>query len=90
MKRILVLLSALFVTASVVAQDYTTYYQSGSEPQTLIASGYLRMSRKEIILPTVDGYTPYKADLHIHSTYSDGVMNITRVVWRRLGAMVWM
>lgn len=76
MKRILVLLSALFVTASVVAQDYTTYYQSGSEPQTLIASGYLRMSRKEIILPTVDGYTPYKADLHIHSTYSDGVMNI--------------
>ena len=28
--------------------------------------------RTEIILPEIDGYTLYKADLHVHSIYSDG------------------
>ncbi len=52
------------------------HYQSATEPQTLVASDFIRMSRKEVILPTVKGYTPYKADLHIHSTYTDGTLNI--------------
>ena len=28
--------------------------------------------RREIILPTIDGYTLYKADFHTHTIYSDG------------------
>ena len=76
MKRTLLLLSALFVALSAVAQEYTTRYQSSSEPQTLLPVGYSRLSRQEILLPQVHGYTPYKADLHIHSTLTDGVVNI--------------
>lgn len=28
--------------------------------------------RREIVIPQVNGYTVYKADLHIHTIYSDG------------------
>lgn len=76
MKRFVILWSVLFWGLTAMAQEYYTHYQSVTEPQTLIASDYLRMSRKEITLPTVNGYTPYKADLHIHSTYTDGTLNI--------------
>lgn len=76
MKRVLFLISALLVVLSSVAQEYTTRYQSATEPQTLLPTGYVRLSRREIILPTVNGYNPYKADLHIHSTLTDGVVNI--------------
>lgn len=76
MKRALLFVSALFVTLCAIAQEYTTRYQSVSEPQTLLPVGYTRIKRYEVILPNVNGYTPYKADLHIHSTLSDGVVNI--------------
>ena len=61
---------------SAVAQEYSDRYQSKTEPQTLLPIGYMRQSRKEVLLPQVNGYTPYKVDLHMHSTYSDGVVNI--------------
>lgn len=76
MKRTLLFISALFVAVSALAQEYTTRYQSVTEPQTLLPTGYVRLSRREIFLPTVNGYTPYKADLHMHSTLTDGVVNI--------------
>ena len=76
MKRTLLFISALLVALSAVAQEYTTRYQSVTEPQTLLPTGYVRLSRREIFLPTVNGYTPYKADLHMHSTLTDGVVNI--------------
>ena len=76
MKRALFLISALLVALSSVAQEYTTRYQSVTEPQTLLPTGYVRLSRREIILPGINGYNPYKADLHIHSTLTDGVVNI--------------
>ena len=76
MKRTLLFISALLVALSAVAQEYTTRYQSVTEPQTLLPTGYVRLSRREIILPTVNGYNPYKADLHMHSTLTDGVVNI--------------
>jgi predicted metal-dependent phosphoesterase TrpH len=76
MKRALFLFSALFITLSAVAQEYTTRHQSLTEPQTLLPVGYIRLVRNEITLPTINGYTPYKADLHIHSTLTDGVVNI--------------
>ena len=31
-----------------------------------------RTTRNEIVLPQVDGYNVYKADLHLHTIYSDG------------------
>ena len=76
MKRTLLFISALLVALSAVAQEYTTRYQSVTEPQTLLPTGYVRLSRREIFLPTVNGYNPYKADLHMHSTLTDGVVNI--------------
>ena len=76
MKRTLFFLGVLFVSLSAVAQEYTTRYQSATEPQTLLPTGYIRLSRYEIILPSVGGYNPYKADLHIHSALTDGVVNI--------------
>lgn len=76
MKRTLLFISAMLVALSAVAQEYTTRYQSVTEPQTLLPTGYVRLSRREIYLPTVNGYNPYKADLHMHSTLTDGVVNI--------------
>lgn len=76
MKRTLLFISALLLALSAVAQEYTTRYQSVTEPQTLLPTGYVRLSRREIFLPTVNGYNPYKADLHMHSTLTDGVVNI--------------
>ena len=66
----------MLVALSALAQEYTTRYQSVTEPQTLLPTGYVRLSRREIFLPTVNGYNPYKADLHMHSTLTDGVVNI--------------
>lgn len=76
MKRFAIFVSVLFVAMSVEAQEYQTRYQSATEPQTLLPEGYVRLSRREIILPSVNGYNPYKSDLHIHSTFTDGVVNI--------------
>lgn len=76
MKRAISFVFAVFVTLAVVAQEYQTRYQSVTEPQTLLPVGYARLSRGEIILPNVNGYTPYRADLHMHSSLTDGVVNI--------------
>ena len=35
--------------------------------------------RQEIIIPNICGYNVYKADLHTHTIYSDGVVTPT---WR--------
>ncbi|MBR4968918.1 MAG: PHP domain-containing protein, partial [Alistipes sp.] len=85
MKKSIFLLFALFVALSAVAQEYHAHYQSATEPQTLLPIGYARGYRHEIILPNVNGYTAYKADLHIHTTYSDGSVNVKERVneaWR--------
>ena len=74
MKRPILFAISLLMTISAVAQDYQTHFQSATEPQTLLPNIPRASARHEIFLPTVNGYTPYKADLHMHSTYSDGVM----------------
>lgn len=71
MKRTLFLISALLMALSVMAQEYNARYQSVTEPQSLLPEGYVRLQRREIILPSVKGYTPYKADLHNHTVYAD-------------------
>ena len=44
-------------------------------PHTYRPYGRQATQRKEIILPQVNGYNVYKADFHIHTTYSDGRVN---------------
>ena len=86
MKKILLLAVSLFVAISAFAQEYHTHYQSATEPQTLLPLGCKSTTtRKEIILPKVNGYNLYAADLHIHTTYSDGTLNVkgrTNEAWR--------
>lgn len=69
MKKLFFLLSALWVSTTVSAQ---TYYPTTSNPETYIPVGINAQPRKEIILPEVNGYTPYKVDLHIHTTPASG------------------
>ncbi len=76
MKRTFLLVLGLFMTVSMFAQEYHTHYQSATEPQTLLPIGRKPSVRQEIILPQVNGYNLYTADLHIHTTYSDGIMNV--------------
>ena len=44
-------------------------------PHTYRPFGRQATERKEIILPQVNGYNIYKADFHIHTSYSDGRVN---------------
>lgn len=69
MKRQLILCAALSASLSVSAQHYYT-----DAHNTDIQRHTLRVApqRAEFILPDVNGYTIYKADLHTHSVYSDG------------------
>ena len=86
MKRIFLFAVSLTMAFSVFAQEYHTHYQSATEPQTLLPIGCKpRTTRQEIILPQVKGYNLYTADLHIHTTYSDGTLNAkgrTEEAWR--------
>ena len=77
MKRPILFAISLLMAFSAVAQGYQTHYQSATEPQTLLPNFPRSTARHEVILPNVNGYTAYKADLHMHSTYSDGVMKYT-------------
>lgn len=86
MKKVFLIALGLFMTCAAFAQEYHTHYQSKTEPQTLLPIGTApRSTRQEIILPKVNGYNLYSADLHIHTTYSDGVLNVkgrTDEAWR--------
>ena len=44
-------------------------------PHTYRPFGRQATERKEIILPQVNGYNIYKADFHIHTSYSDGILH---------------
>lgn len=48
------------------------YYQDAKNTEMLRHSYGEENARKEIILPQVNGYNVYKADLHTHSLFSDG------------------
>ena len=65
-------LIALWVMASVSALNAQSYYQDAKNPDILHHSERHERFRKEIILPQVNGYNVYKADLHTHTIHSDG------------------
>lgn len=67
MKRLFLLLAATFCVAGAEAQNVIP------EVHRSCKEAYNR--RTEIVLPQVNGYNCYKADFHIHTTYSDGRMN---------------
>lgn len=69
MKKILFFAAGLFVSLSASAQFY---YQDETNVDMLRHSRQTAPERVEIILPQVNGYNVYKADLHLHTVYSDG------------------
>lgn len=69
MKRILIAAVALLGAVNASAQFY---YQDAVNVDMLRHSRQTGAERVEIILPQVNGYNVYKADLHLHTIYSDG------------------
>lgn len=70
MKRKIILIAGLLSACFAANAQY--YYQDAKNPEMLRHAERHEPCRKEIILPVVNGYTVYKADLHTHSIYSDG------------------
>ena len=69
MKKLLFLAAALSAACAASAQGY---YTDAYNPDITRHTGRIAAQRAEFILPEVNGYTVYKADLHTHSVYSDG------------------
>ena len=67
MKRLLTIFAMAVLCQSAVAQFYTT-----QDFEHAIRFFNRPAERREIILPTIDGYRLYKADFHTHTIYSDG------------------
>ncbi len=63
----LFLLAALVLTGSATAQ----YYQDAENVDMLRHVAAKTVQRSEIVLPQVNGYNVYKADLHTHTIFSD-------------------
>lgn len=69
MKRIYSVLVGLLMATGAFAQFY---YQDAVNVDMLRHSRQTGAERVEIILPQVNGFNVYKADLHLHTIYSDG------------------
>ena len=69
MKRLLTLAILAVAAFAVNAQPH---FKVSSNPDILRHYGNIFPDRVNIVLPQVNGYNIYKADLHIHTFYSDG------------------
>lgn len=69
MKKVIIMAVALVATMSASAQFY---YQDATNVDMLRHSSRQEAQRREIVIPQVNGYNVYKADLHTHTIYSDG------------------
>ena len=69
MKKVLFIAALAFSSLAINAQ---TYYKDVENPEIYRHAELGEDCRKEIILPEVNGYTVFKADLHTHSIFSDG------------------
>lgn len=69
MRRIITFFAAMSVCAGLYAQ---THYVDSENKDMLRPFTTTGAERTEIVLPQVNGYNVYKADLHIHTFYSDG------------------
>ena len=71
------MICAFFLSVCTIETFAQTFYRDYKNPEILRPAEYRSACRKEIILPQVNGYNLYKADLHTHSVYSDGDVDIT-------------
>ena len=85
MKKLLFLAAALSAACAASAQGY---YTDAYNPDITRHTGRIAAQRAEFILPEVNGYNVYKADLHTHSVYSDGDCTPEFRVAKR-GTTVW-
>ena len=69
MRKYLVMAAGMLMCLSASAQFY---YQDSKNVDMLRHSKPVDAARREIVLPGIGGYNVYKADLHIHTVYSDG------------------
>ena len=69
MKKIIFSAAAVLLCMSASAQYY---YQDAANVDIMRHSRQVSPVRTEIVLPQVKGYNVYKADLHLHTIYSDG------------------
>lgn len=69
MRKMLAIICASILPLTAGAQ---IHYQDSKNPEILRHMGKVEPFRQEIILPTVNGYNVYKADLHTHTLFSDG------------------
>jgi hypothetical protein len=67
MKKISLMLVAVAAALSASAQ----YYQDAVNKEMLHIRQPRTVQRTEFIIPSIDGYTAYKADLHTHTIFSD-------------------
>ena len=78
MKKILIFATIIMVMS--VAAQAQSYYQDSKNYEMLRHADRHEPCRREIVLPQVNGYDVYKADLHTHTIFSDGqVMPSLRV-----------
>ena len=70
MRKLLLIAAACAGIASAHAQ--AIYYQDSKNCDMLRHIAQQDRLRREFVLPTVNGYTVLKADLHTHTIYSDG------------------
>ena len=71
MKRLTAVLVLAMACMSANAQFY---YQDSHNVDMLRHGARLMPCRTEVVLPQVNGYNVYKADLHTHTVYSDGAV----------------
>ena len=67
-------LSVVFAVLAIVSANTLSaqsHYQDVNNPEILHHNERRERFRKEIILPQVNGYNVYKADLHTHTIHSD-------------------
>ena len=72
MRKFICLSALLFATFA----GYGQYYKDSYNPDILHIRQPRNLVRNEFIIPDIDGYKGYKADLHTHSIYSDGAMSM--------------
>ena len=72
MKKFFIFFVAVASALSASAQ----YYDDAENKDMLHIRQPRTLQRVEINLPKVDGYTPYKADLHNHTIFSDGHLSM--------------
>ena len=73
MKRIVIVFA---LTVAAVAANAQVYYPDSNNPDMTRYTERHETCRKEIMIPSsLNGYNVYKADLHTHSIFSDGLVH---------------